>query len=181
MHSAEASRCVDWIARAGALQTEVRNFIGGISVAADGAGVLRKANPRDGSELYSFASGSMRDVEAAVMSARHAFVDGRWSRLPAHRRSDALYRLAALMLEYGGKAANILFGDVPDLAAVADAIVARAFWNQGQVCTASSRLVVQPAGRFLRKPRDLRPSLSSIPHCPGRDLRSRTVGTNVPG
>jgi acyl-CoA reductase-like NAD-dependent aldehyde dehydrogenase len=313
MHSAEASRCVDWIARAGALRIEVRNFIGGISVAADGAGVLRKANPRDGSELYSFASGSMRDVEAAVMSARHAFVDGRWSRLPAHRRSDVLYRLAALlrehseefgllesletgkpikdalgsdvpaaiakfrfcaaagdklasqvygvdpgnlsyqtrrplgvvggiigwnfplvlaaekiapalatgnslvlkpseltslsavrlaqlaleagvpegvlnvvhgsqevgsalarhqdvdmitftgssrtgklllvaagesnmkrlMLECGGKAPNIVFGDAPDLAAVADAIVARAFWNQGQVCTASSRLVVQ--------------------------------------
>jgi acyl-CoA reductase-like NAD-dependent aldehyde dehydrogenase len=47
-----------------------------------------------------------------------------------------------LMLECGGKAPNIVFDDAPDLAAVADAVVARAFWNQGQVCTASSRLLV---------------------------------------
>ncbi|MBV8144949.1 MAG: aldehyde dehydrogenase family protein [Gammaproteobacteria bacterium] len=48
-----------------------------------------------------------------------------------------------LMLECGGKAPNIVFDDAPDLAAVADSIIARAFWNQGQVCTASSRLLVQ--------------------------------------
>ena len=47
-----------------------------------------------------------------------------------------------LLLECGGKAPNIVFADAPDLDAVADAIVARAYWNQGQVCTASSRLLV---------------------------------------
>jgi len=47
-----------------------------------------------------------------------------------------------LMLECGGKAPNIVFADAPDLAAVADGVVARAFWNQGEVCTASSRLLV---------------------------------------
>jgi acyl-CoA reductase-like NAD-dependent aldehyde dehydrogenase len=47
-----------------------------------------------------------------------------------------------LLLECGGKAPNIVFADAPDLAAVADAIIARAYWNQGQVCTASSRLLV---------------------------------------
>jgi acyl-CoA reductase-like NAD-dependent aldehyde dehydrogenase len=48
-----------------------------------------------------------------------------------------------LVLECGGKAPNIVFEDCPALEAVADGIVARAFWNQGQVCTASSRLLVQ--------------------------------------
>ena len=48
-----------------------------------------------------------------------------------------------LILECGGKAANIVFDDSPDLEAVADAVVARAFYNQGEVCTASSRLLVQ--------------------------------------
>ncbi len=47
-----------------------------------------------------------------------------------------------LILECGGKAANIVFDDSPDLEAVADAVVARAFYNQGEVCTASSRLLV---------------------------------------
>jgi acyl-CoA reductase-like NAD-dependent aldehyde dehydrogenase len=46
------------------------------------------------------------------------------------------------ILECGGKAPNIVFDDCPELERVADAIVARAFWNQGQVCTASSRLLV---------------------------------------
>jgi acyl-CoA reductase-like NAD-dependent aldehyde dehydrogenase len=48
-----------------------------------------------------------------------------------------------LLLECGGKAANIVFDDCPNYEAVADAVVARAFWNQGQVCTASSRLLIQ--------------------------------------
>jgi len=48
-----------------------------------------------------------------------------------------------LILECGGKAPNIVCDDCPDLEGVADAIVARAFWNQGQVCTASSRLLIQ--------------------------------------
>jgi len=47
-----------------------------------------------------------------------------------------------LLLECGGKAPNIVFDDAPDLRAVASGVVARAFWNQGQVCTASSRLLV---------------------------------------
>ncbi len=47
-----------------------------------------------------------------------------------------------LLLECGGKAPNMVFADAPDLAAVSEAIVARAYWNQGQVCTASSRLLV---------------------------------------
>jgi acyl-CoA reductase-like NAD-dependent aldehyde dehydrogenase len=57
-----------------------------------------------------------------------------------------------LVLECGGKAPNIVFDDCPDLEAVADAVVARAFWNQGQVCTASSRLLIQHSlkDEFLR-------------------------------
>jgi acyl-CoA reductase-like NAD-dependent aldehyde dehydrogenase len=47
-----------------------------------------------------------------------------------------------LLLECGGKAANIVFDDAPDLDAVVSAVVAKAFWNQGQVCTASSRVLV---------------------------------------
>jgi len=50
--------------------------------------------------------------------------------------------LKPLILECGGKAANIVFDDSPNLEAVADAVIARAFWNQGQVCTASSRLLL---------------------------------------
>ena len=48
-----------------------------------------------------------------------------------------------LLLECGGKSPNIVFDDCPDLDAVADAVTARMYWNQGQVCTAGTRLLVQ--------------------------------------
>jgi acyl-CoA reductase-like NAD-dependent aldehyde dehydrogenase len=48
-----------------------------------------------------------------------------------------------LVLECGGKAPNIVFEDAPNLKLVADGVVAHAFGNQGQVCTAGSRLLVQ--------------------------------------
>lgn len=48
-----------------------------------------------------------------------------------------------MILECGGKAPNVVFNDAPNLDGVADAIVSRAFRNQGQVCTASSRLLIQ--------------------------------------
>lgn len=58
-----------------------------------------------------------------------------------------------LLLECGGKAPNIVFEDCGDLDAVADAVTARAFWNQGQVCTASSRLLIHQGikDEFLQK------------------------------
>ena len=48
-----------------------------------------------------------------------------------------------LLLECGGKSPNIVFDDCPDLDAVAAAVTGRMYWNQGQVCTAGSRLLVQ--------------------------------------
>ena len=47
-----------------------------------------------------------------------------------------------LILECGGKAPNIVLEDCPDLEGVAEGVVSRAFWNQGEVCSASSRLLI---------------------------------------
>lgn len=49
-----------------------------------------------------------------------------------------------VILECGGKSPYIVFDDCPDdLDAIASAIVAKAFLNQGALCVASSRLLVQ--------------------------------------
>lgn len=45
-------------------------------------------------------------------------------------------------LECGGKSANVVFADAADLDAVAEGVIAGIFSNQGQVCSANSRLVV---------------------------------------
>ncbi|PWU26409.1 aldehyde dehydrogenase PuuC [Pseudomonas sp. RW407] len=46
-------------------------------------------------------------------------------------------------LEAGGKSPNIVFGDAPDLQAAAEAAAAAIAFNQGEVCTAGSRLLVE--------------------------------------
>jgi len=46
-------------------------------------------------------------------------------------------------LEAGGKSPNIVFADAPDLAAAAEAAAGAIAFNQGEVCTAGSRLLVE--------------------------------------
>jgi acyl-CoA reductase-like NAD-dependent aldehyde dehydrogenase len=51
--------------------------------------------------------------------------------------------MKAVSLECGGKSPNIIMDDAPDLMAAAAAAVAGAFSNQGQMCNAGSRVLVQ--------------------------------------
>lgn len=46
-------------------------------------------------------------------------------------------------MECGGKSPNIVFADAPDLEAAAKAAAGAVFYNQGEVCTAASRLLVE--------------------------------------
>jgi len=50
--------------------------------------------PIDGSDLTTLAGASAADVEAAVVSARHAFDDGRWSGLAPAARKKVLHAIA---------------------------------------------------------------------------------------
>ncbi|HCJ5830467.1 TPA: aldehyde dehydrogenase PuuC [Escherichia coli] len=54
-------------------------------------------------------------------------------------------------LEAGGKSANIVFADCPDLQKAASATAAGIFYNQGQVCIAGTRLLLEEsiADEFL--------------------------------
>ncbi|WP_349568637.1 aldehyde dehydrogenase [Azotobacter salinestris] len=54
-------------------------------------------------------------------------------------------------LEAGGKSPNIVFADAPDLKAAAEAAAGAIAFNQGEVCTAGSRLLVERSikDRFL--------------------------------
>ena len=71
-----------------------------------------------------------------------------------HRR-DARATFKRLTLELGGKAAHLVFEDAPIDQAV-EGVVAGIFFNQGHVCCAGSRLLVQESvfPRVLRKLRD---------------------------
>ena len=61
--------------------------------------------------------------------------------------------LKRVSLELGGKAPQIVFADCPDFDAAAEAAAWGVFFNQGEVCTAASRLLVQQeiADEFMAK------------------------------
>ena len=50
-------------------------------------------------------------------------------------------------LEAGGKSPNVVFADAPDLDAAAEAAASAIAYNQGEVCTAGSRLLVEESIR----------------------------------
>jgi gamma-glutamyl-gamma-aminobutyraldehyde dehydrogenase len=54
-------------------------------------------NPATGRPIASVAAGDAADVDAAVMAARRAFDDGRWSRLAPAERKRVLLRVADAM------------------------------------------------------------------------------------
>ncbi len=47
-----------------------------------------------------------------------------------------------LLLECGGKSPHVVFDDVENLDRIAEVAVQRMYWNQGQVCSALTRLIV---------------------------------------
>jgi acyl-CoA reductase-like NAD-dependent aldehyde dehydrogenase len=55
--------------------------------------------------------------------------------------------LKRVWLECGGKSPNIVMADYPDLARAARAAAAAIFYNQGEMCSAGSRLLVQESVR----------------------------------
>jgi gamma-glutamyl-gamma-aminobutyraldehyde dehydrogenase len=66
---------------------------------------------------------------------------------------SAWSNLKRVSLELGGKSPQIVFADCPDLDAAAQAAAWGVFYNQGEVCTAASRLLVEDSIKdaFLEK------------------------------
>jgi (Z)-2-((N-methylformamido)methylene)-5-hydroxybutyrolactone dehydrogenase len=57
--------------------------------------------------------------------------------------SRAGHELKPMVLELGGKSANVVFADAPELGSVSNGVVAGIFAAAGQTCVAGSRLLVQ--------------------------------------
>ena len=131
----------------------VRNFIDGQYTDCLGDNSIKKYSPRDGRLLYTFACGSGAEVEQAVISARQAFDDGRWSGLSVHERKSVLYKLADLVeenketfalyesLDVGKTITLALTDDVPtaasalrDAAEGADKLLSAMGRDKGSIC-----------------------------------------------
>lgn len=71
-----------------------------------------------------------------------------------------------MMMECGGKSPQIVFSDVDDLDAVADAAVESVLWNSGQVCVSHSRLIVHKAIKDVLLHKVLERAGRARPGCP---------------
>lgn len=79
------------------LTLPVNAFIdGGYRPAASGK-TFESVNPATGEKLADIAACGQEDVDFAVLKAREAFEDGRWSRMHPSDRKDVLIRFAKLL------------------------------------------------------------------------------------
>jgi acyl-CoA reductase-like NAD-dependent aldehyde dehydrogenase len=92
---------MNWRQKAETLALDcVRDFIDGRWQTHAASATAQKFGPRDGALLYRLPLGGAAEADRAVASARVAFEDGRWSRLPLKRRQDVLLRLASLIEQH---------------------------------------------------------------------------------
>ena len=97
MTASTDSQAADWTARARALTIETGLFIGGVFAAASDGATLAVVNPATGAVVAEIASGGERDIDRAVASAKAAWDDGRWRRMPPRARMAVFRRFADLV------------------------------------------------------------------------------------
>lgn len=97
MNDITALTHADWQARAAALRFRTECWIDGQAVPALSGRRFATVNPANGAVLAEVARGGAEDIDRAVVSARRAFADGRWSRQAPAARKEVLLRLAALI------------------------------------------------------------------------------------
>jgi gamma-glutamyl-gamma-aminobutyraldehyde dehydrogenase len=87
----------EYKAIAAGLDLPTAAFIDGAYRPAASGKTFESVNPANGEKLADIAACGAEDVDFAVLKAREAFDDGRWSRLHPGERKDVLIRLAKLM------------------------------------------------------------------------------------
>jgi 4-guanidinobutyraldehyde dehydrogenase / NAD-dependent aldehyde dehydrogenase len=91
----------NWSALRDQLTLDGRAFINGKRVAATSGQVFDCISPIDGQKIAEVARCSSHDVELAVLAARAAFEDGRWSKKSPRERKNILINFSRLIREQG--------------------------------------------------------------------------------
>ena len=87
----------EYRAIANQLDMPTQAFIDGAFRPAKAGGTFDSFNPATGEKLATIAACQQADVDFAVLKAREAFEDGRWSRLHPGERKEVLIRLCKLI------------------------------------------------------------------------------------
>ena len=94
-----------WHDRARELSIGGKAFIDGRYTDAESGETFDCLSPIDGSLLAKVVSAGPADADRAVVAARRAFEQGRWSRQPPRERKRVLQRFAELILAHGDELA----------------------------------------------------------------------------
>lgn len=86
---------------------KARHFINGVSMDSADGKTSDRVSPSHGIVVSQAALGSANETETAIMAARDAFDDGRWSGLSAKERAAILYKVADLIEENAERLAVI--------------------------------------------------------------------------
>jgi aldehyde dehydrogenase (NAD+) len=84
-----------------------RLFIDGAWCDGSDGGTWEQLNPASNEVVTTFATGTVADVDRAVMAARRAFDEGPWPRLTAKERKKYFTRLVNLISEHGEELNNL--------------------------------------------------------------------------
>ncbi len=84
-----------------------RQIIGGKALDAVSGLRIDVISPSDGQVFASIPASGQADVDLAVASARHAFEDGPWAKMPAVERGRCLTRLFHLVEKHGAELAAL--------------------------------------------------------------------------
>ena len=95
------SQRIDWHQRARELAIDVRPFVGGRRVDAQGGAYFDSVDPHGGGVVATLRTAGSSEVDDAVLHARRAFDRGDWSRASPHERGRTLLRLADLIERQG--------------------------------------------------------------------------------
>ena len=119
----------EWKQKAEALSLDGRAFIAGQRCPAASNETFGTLNPSTGKVLADIAKCDSKDVDRAVVAARHAFESGAWSKAAPAQRKAVLLRLAQLIednaeelalleaLEAGKPISECMGLDIPESAA----------------------------------------------------------------
>ncbi|PCI52708.1 MAG: aldehyde dehydrogenase PuuC [Alphaproteobacteria bacterium] len=102
----------DWQEIANRVELKTKAFIDGGWVEAISGETFETINPATGEVIANIASCDQADVDQAVISARAAFNEGRWSRLHPKERGKILIRLADLIEQHADELAVLETLDV---------------------------------------------------------------------
>lgn len=137
-----AEPMTQWAARAEDIRWDVRPFIDGRYQSSRSDATFEDINPATETTICLAPAGAAADVDEAVRVARERFTEGCWSRLPALRRKEILFKFADIVEE---RADELALLDSLEMGKP----IAQSLFDSGQTCPYGIRAWAEFADKLV--------------------------------